>query len=184
MGPGTRRRTRREPAPPPDEAGAMEIAARFLGTRPRTRWEVDRRLRRAGVEESVITATLGRLAELGYLDDAAFARWWADQRDRHRPRGRRLIEAELRQRGVPREVVELFREEHVAPERPPEDEGLPATELERADESLARHLHGRPLPTDAKALQRLGMFLMRRGFDPETARSAIRRAGAETDDEG
>jgi regulatory protein len=164
----------------------MELAARYLGTRPRTRWEVERRLKRAGTEAATVAATLDRLTELGYLDDAAFARWWGDQRDRHRPRGHRLIEAELRQHGVPREVIEAFREEHADPERAPEDEAMPGTELERAQEALAGHLRGRPLPDDRKGQQRIGMFLMRRGFDAETARQAIRVAAAgaeETDDE-
>ena len=160
----------------------MELAARFLATRPRTRWEVERRLRRAGTDEPTVAATLDRLAALGYVDDAAFARWWGEQRDRHRPRGRRLVEAELRQHGVPREVIEAFREEHLDPERAPEDAGLPGSELERAQEALGGHLRGRPIPTDRKALQRVGMFLMRRGFDAETAREAIRAAGFDPTD--
>ena len=166
----------------PDASGAMDVAVRFLGTRPRTRWELERRLRRAGAEDHVIEATMGRLVELGYLDDAAFARWWGEQRDRHNPRGRRMIEAELRQRGVPREVVEGFREQHAAPERAPEDGGLPADEPSRAREALAKHLRGRALPTDRKALQRVGMFLVRRGFDPETVRATLRAAADATDD--
>lgn len=174
---------RREPAEPPNPSAAMEVAVRFLGARPRTRWELERRLRRGGVEEPVIESTLERLAELGYLDDAAFARWWGEQRDRHAPRGRRAIEAELRQHGVPRDVIEDYRDEHAAPERAPEDRSLPANEPQRAREALDRHLRGRPLPTDAKALQRVGMFLMRRGFDPGTVRSTIRAAGADTDDD-
>jgi regulatory protein len=180
-----RRRAPREPRTesPPDTSAALDIAVRFLGTRPRTRWELERRLRRAGVEDAVLETTVGRLAELGYLDDGAFARWWGEQRDRHSPRGRRMIEAELRQRGVPRDVLEGFRDEHAAPERSPEDESLPSSEAERASEALERHLRGRPVPEDRKALQRIGMYLMRRGFDADTVRSAIRAAGAEADDE-
>jgi regulatory protein len=169
---------------PPDASTAMEIAVGFLGTRPRTRWETERRLRRAGAAEAVIAATVERLTELGYLDDAAFARWWGEQRDRHAPRGARMIEAELRQHGVPREVIAEYRVEHQAPERRPEDEVVPASEADRAAAALERHLRGRPLPTDAKALQRLGMFLMRRGFDPDTVRAAIRNAGAGATDDG
>lgn len=161
----------------------MEIAVRFLGTRPRTRWELDRRLRRAGVGDSIAQATLDRLAELGYVDDAAFARWWGEQRDRHAPRGQRLIEAELRRSGVGRDVIEAYREEHASPERAPEDEALPGSEEDRARDALARHLRGRPMPADPKARQRIGMFLVRRGFAPDIVRSALREAGAETDDE-
>jgi regulatory protein len=173
------RRGRRDgPAEPPGREAAMEIAMRFLGARPRTRWELDRRLRRAGAAEAVVESTLDRLAELGYVDDAAFARWWGEQRDRHAPRGRRLIEAELRRSGVPREVIEAYRDEHASPERAPEDQALPGTEADRAREALARHLRGRRLPADPKGLQRIGMFLVRRGFDPDTVRAALRNAGA------
>ena len=176
---GTRRR---EPPEPPDASAAMEIAVRFLGSRPRTRWELERRLRRAGVGESVLEGTLARLAELGYVDDAAFVRWWGEQRDRHAPRGRRMLEAELRQHGVPRDVIEAYRDEHATPERAAEDETLPASEAERADDALGRHLRGRPLPEEPKARQRIGMFLVRRGFDPDTVRGALRRAGTVGDD--
>lgn len=175
------RRARQAPAEPPDAAAALEIAARFVGSRPRTRWEVERRLRRAGVTDEVVTATVDRLADLGYLDDAAFVLWWLDQRDRHSPRGRRMLEVELRQRGVPREVIEEFREAYAAPERALDGEQLPSTDEERARVALERHLRGRPVPTDRRALQRLGAFLTRRGFDPDTVRAAITSAGARPD---
>lgn len=160
----------------------MEIAARFLAARPRTRWELERRLRRGGAEDAQIEATLARLAALGYVDDAGFARWWAEQRDRHSPRGRRLVEAELRQRGVPREVLEELRDSELA-EPALDHDALPASEAERAQIALERHLRGRPLPDDRKALQRIGMFLVRRGFDSETVRSALREA-ANADEAG
>jgi regulatory protein len=158
---------------PPDAATSLEVALRFLGSRPRTERELTDRLRRAGAEDATVEATIDRLRELRYVDDAAFARWWSEQRDRHAPRGRRLIEAELRQRGVPREVIEQLRDEPA--ERLPEDAALPETDDDRAAVALEQHLRGRPMPDDPKALQRLGMFLMRRGFDPETVRRTIRR---------
>jgi regulatory protein len=160
----------------------MEIAAHFLGTRPRTRREVELRLRRAGAADLVITGALKRLEGLGLIDDVAFVRWWAEQRDRHAPRGRRMVEAELRQRGVPREVMEALRGEELA-EPALGAEGMPGSESERAAVALARHLRGRPIPDDPKAVQRLGALLMRRGFDPETVRATLRAAGRrETED--
>lgn len=161
------------PAPePPGPSQALEIAARYLATRPRTAWEVRRRLARTGASDEVIATTLERLGELGLVDDAAFGRWWSEQRDRHSPRGHRMLEAELRTKGVPASVIEALRGEE--PERRPEDAALPGTEEERAAQALASHLRGRPVPADAKGLQRLGMYLMRRGFDPAVARAAIR----------
>ena len=50
-------------------------------------------------------------------------------------------------------ALEEFRATHAAPERATEDQALPANEPERAREALARHLRGRPLPEDAKALR-------------------------------
>jgi regulatory protein len=160
----------------------MEIAARYLATRPRTRWEVQRRLLRAGAEPQVVEQTLERLGERGYVDDVAFVRWWMEQRDRHAPRGRRLVESELRQRGVSREAIESLREEWDQPERGPGADDLPGTDMERAAVALARHLRGRPVPDDPKARQRLGMFLVRRGFDPETVRATVRAAASGVDD--
>jgi len=188
-----RRRTGSETEPPGAEA-TLEIAARFLGTRPRSRWEVERRLRRARASDPTIQGTLDHLASLGLVDDLAFAHWWVEQRDRHAPRGRRLVEAELRQHGIGLGVIELLRDELAALETQAHDSGgvpgaergedmeLPVSEEERAQIALAQHLRGRPLPGDRQALQRLGMFLMRRGFDPDTARSALRAAeDADTD---
>lgn len=169
--------------PAPDADAAMEIAAHFLGTRPRTRWELERRLRKAAAPEQVISATIERLAALGYVDDAAFTRWWAEQRDRHAPRGRRMVESELRQRGVPRDLLESLRGGELA-EPEPDGEALPNSERDRARIALERHLRGRPLPDDRNAVQRIGAFLMRRGFDPETVRATLRDTAAiEIDDE-
>lgn len=177
-----RRRGIGAPQEPPGPEAAMELAARYLATRPRSRWEVERRLRRAGAAPAVIEATLARMAELGFVDDLAFARWWLDQRDRHAPRGRRMLEAELRQHGVEREIIALLREELAAAEDsttwegPLEDRELPQSEDARARVALQQHLRGRPVPDDRRARQRLGMYLVRRGFDPDTARAAINAA--------
>jgi regulatory protein len=169
---GTRtpRRDAAEPRPPPDAEQAFEIAGRFLGTRPRSRWEVEQRLRRSGTSDDVVAVTLARLERIGFVDDVAFARWWVEQRDRHAPRGRVALETELRAKRVPPAVI--------AELRMPEGDDPAVAEDDRADAALERHLRGRPLPDDRKALQRLGMFLVRRGFSPETARAALRRRGA------
>jgi regulatory protein len=169
--PRTSSRAAKEPRLPPDADQAFEIAGRFLGTRPRSRWEVEERLRRADADEVVVRATLERLERIGFVDDLAFARWWVEQRDRHAPRGRVALETELRAKRVPAVIIAAVRD----------DEGPPGglvSDDERADAALERHLKGRPLPEEPKALQRLGMYLVRRGFSPDTARAALRRHAA------
>jgi hypothetical protein len=75
----------------------------------------------------------------------------ASKRDRHAPRGMRMIEAELRQHGVPRDVIEEYRAEHRAPERRPEDAAVPSELRPNVrPTTLARHLRGRPLPDRSK----------------------------------
>jgi regulatory protein len=162
------RRTR-DPRPPPDPEQAFELAGHFLGTRPRSRWEVEQRLRRAGASDEVLELTLARLERIGLVNDPAFAAWWVEQRDRHAPRGRMALETELRAKRVPAAVIEALRVGDLA--------GSPS-ESERARVALERHLRGRPLPDDPRALHRLGMFLVRRGFDPATARAALRQQDA------
>jgi regulatory protein len=118
----------------------------------------------------VVRVTLERLERIGFIDDLAFARWWVEQRDRHAPRGRVALETELRAKRVPPAIIAALRDEGAGQDGP-------VSEDERADAALDRHLKGRPLPEDPKALQRLGMYLVRRGFSPETARAALRRHG-------
>jgi len=145
-----------------------------MGTRPRSAWEVRQRLQRAGAAAGVVTATLTRLTRLGLVDDAAFAAWWIEQRDRHAPRGRAALESELRAKRVAPAAIETALRSTADPNL-----GRAAGEEDRALAALDRHLRGRPLPDDPRALQRLGMFLVRRGFDPATARSVLRRRGAD-----
>jgi len=40
------------------------------------------------------------LLELGLIDDMAFARFWRESRDMHRPQGRWALRQELRRKGI------------------------------------------------------------------------------------
>ena len=123
---------RRRPASPRTARRRWRSPPAILATRPRTRWEVQRRLQRAGADDGVVTATLERLAASGTWTTGPLSAGGLEQRDRHAPRGRRLIEAELRQRGIGREAIEALRESWERPERTPDAQALPATDLERA----------------------------------------------------
>lgn len=93
-----------EPAPDPAEQ-AREICLRLLAVRPRTRAELATALRRGGIADEVAAGVLERYAEVGMIDDAAFARAWVSSRHHGRGLARRALSSELRQRGVAPETV-------------------------------------------------------------------------------
>ncbi|OAT86695.1 regulatory protein RecX [Desulfotomaculum copahuensis] len=85
---------------------ARERACRLLARRARSRQELARRLAMAGFEPPVIGQVLDRLQEAGLLDDLAFARQWVSWRLAEHPLGRTGLDYELRQKGVPAEIIE------------------------------------------------------------------------------
>jgi regulatory protein len=82
------------------QAAAREICLRLLTAAPRTRAQLVTALRNRGVPESVAEEVLGRFAETGLIDDAAFARAWVESRHYSRGLSRRALAGELRERGV------------------------------------------------------------------------------------
>jgi len=131
---------------------ALDQALRFLGQRPRSELEVRRRLARAGVAADTIEATLERLRSLELVDDRGFATYWVEQRQTFRPRGARLLKAELRAHGV---GADLAGEVAGAVQTPHDD-------AYRAAEKRARQLAS----LDANTFRaRLSAHLARRGFD-------------------
>jgi regulatory protein len=80
-------------------------AARLLGYRPRSEYEMKQRLNQHGFDNDTIRAVLARLKEQGLMDDDNFARFWRDNRQSFSPRSQWLIRVELRQKGVPDEII-------------------------------------------------------------------------------
>jgi regulatory protein len=147
---------RRRPAPP-----AIDIALRFLASRPRSEAEVRRRLARAALSAQQIDSVLAQLRRAGLIDDDAFAAYWVDQRRAFRPRGARLLKAELRAHGVAADLAA----QHAASEDD-EDDAC------RAARKKARQL---ATADEATFRTRLAQFLARRGFDWDTITPTVDR---------
>ena len=73
----------------------IDAAAAFLAVRPRSVGETRKRLHQLGYPQGLVDEVLERFAEVGYLDDEAFARAWVESRDRARPRGETALRREL-----------------------------------------------------------------------------------------
>ncbi|MEM1125288.1 MAG: RecX family transcriptional regulator [Bacteroidota bacterium] len=143
---------------------ARARALHFLAHRGRTEEEVRRKLRQVGFGEAVTEQTLDRLRELGYLNDAAYARAYTQARYRSRGYGPRRIRDELRRRGVSAPLI---------------DEAL-AELAEQADPLEAARRHARRRwrrlvhePDAYKRRRKLSDFLVRRGFEYDVIRQLV-----------
>jgi regulatory protein len=139
------------------EEAALQTALRYLAPRPRSEHEVRQRLQRSKHSDEVIEAVLERLRAHALVDDAAFTRYWVEQRQTFRPRGARLLRAELRQHGIRADP---------APGLDPEADAYRAA-VRRARQSaqLDRTTFGK----------RIGQFLARRGFDWDVIAPTVQR---------
>lgn len=148
---------------------AVASALRLLSYRPRSERELRQRLFRGKHRKQAVDAAVARMRELGYLDDAAFARFYAETRQATRPSSQRLLRAELRQRGVEQEAAEDATED--------------ISDGEAAYEAASRRLRALAGLEYEKFRERLGGFLTRRGFSYQVARTTIDRCWAELSQE-
>lgn len=138
---------------------AREKALNYLSYRPRSEAELRSHLLESGFAEATVTAVLDRLREVGLVDDEAFARYWADNRARFRPRGKRMLVQELRQKDVASSTIETTLAEY--------DEVAAAEQV--AAEQARRLAH---LPPD-QFRRRLWDRLIRRGFSPDIIQEVL-----------
>jgi regulatory protein len=143
-------------------AEATQLAGRFLAHRPRTVLEVRQRLLRGGIGAPIAEAAIESLKQQGLLDDQRFADMWVENRQAFHPRSPRMLQAELRRKGVARETAEEAVEHEVTI-----DEAALAAEAGRP------RLH-RYRNHDRQSFDRsLGGFLARRGFSFDAVRKAL-----------
>lgn len=84
---------------------AFQQAMLFLSYRARSEAEIRQNLRKHEIPEPVIEQTLDRLRQDGFANDHQFAQAWVENRSTFRPRSRRMMAMELRQKGLSAEAV-------------------------------------------------------------------------------
>ncbi len=85
---------------------AYQQALLFLSYRARSESEIRQNLRKHEIPDDVIEQTLERLRENQLADDNKFARAWVENRNTFRPRSRRALSVELRQKGLSDEATQ------------------------------------------------------------------------------
>ena len=84
---------------------AFQQAMLFLSYHARSESEIRQNLRKHEVPDEVIEQTLDRLRQDGLANDGQFARAWVENRSVFRPRSRRMMAMELKQKGLNEEAV-------------------------------------------------------------------------------
>jgi len=141
-----------------------ERALGLLAVRQRSRREIQHRLERAGFGPEEVGEELDRLQQVGLIDDEAFARSVVEHSFATRKEGRRVVAGRLISAGIAPDAAKAALDAVVGGEE------------ERADAlaaAKAAKLSG--LPPDA-AYRRLYGMLARRGYAPDVAGRAARRA--------
>lgn len=157
-----------------DDASAAQRtydrALDLLAVRARAARDLARTLVRKGESPRHVEAAVVRLQELGFLDDAAFARQFARAKLAGPGFSRRRLQAELARRGVAREVVDAALADVLADEEVDAD-----AVIDRVAAKKLRTLAGLSREVQRR---RLYAFLARRGYDPDEIRAAMTRFDA------
>lgn len=119
---------------------------------------------RPGASQQNADRVLERLVERGYIDDAAFARYWVENRRQAKGASRRRLEMELRQKGVASQLIA---------------DALGATERSDVDELQKVIAKRRTRYADE---QKLVAYLARQGFAYDDIKAALRRESAQAEE--
>jgi regulatory protein len=136
---------------------ARQYAFLLLSYKARTASELKQRLARKGFSPDIISHTLQRLAELKMVDDAGFARRFAEDRITIGHKGKWRVRGELLKRGVDRQQIDAAMAD--APD-----------ETAAAKEVAAKYVNRNRRLEPAILKRRLYALLARRGFSPDTIR--------------
>jgi len=148
-----------------EEEVAYQKALHFLSYRPRSENEVRGNLRKHNFLDEVILDVIDRMRQNHLVSDLDFARSWVENRSDFRPRGRQTLKLELRQKGITDDVIEAV--------------------LDNLDEEALAYQAAIKQSRKYEQLdwpdfrQKLGAFLVRRGFHYGIAGPIIKKVWAE-----
>lgn len=145
---------------------ALQQAMLFLSYRARSESEIRKNLQKHEISEAVIEQTLEKLRNEGFANDGQFARAWVENRSAFRPRSRRMLALELRQKGL-------------------DDESM-RTALQSVDDEALAYEAAQKRAARYKNLEwkdfrkKLSNFLARRGFSYSVTAPVVARIWNET----
>lgn len=154
---------------------ALHQALLFLSYRARSEHEIRQNLSKHEIPDIVIEETLERLRRDGFANDKNFASAWVENRSTFRPRGRRALAMELRQKGIDDSTIDSALEgiddEALAYEAGQKKAGKLTLSLSKGQEWI-------------EFRKKMSEFLARRGFSYSVIAPIVKRLWSESHAEG
>lgn len=145
----------------------LDKLLRFATLRPRSEKEIKDYFRRKKIHESLHKDLFDRLKHLELVDDQKFALWWVEQRQTFKPKSLRILNNELRIKGIKKETIE---------------EVLSQTEIDEtkiAKELLEKKAYKWKNLSQREAKQKTYEYLAGKGFSWETIRKVVDQTDVE-----
>lgn len=134
----------------------LHKAVSYISRRPRSRKEIEIYLKKKLEKKdyNALDHVLNKLKEDDYINDEKFASWWIKNRISCKPRGQYRLGAELRKKGIDKDIIDEKLSELLTREK----------EIEMARElyKKKRRRYGKDLTLKEK--KRIIDFLFRKGF--------------------
>ena len=146
---------------------AKQIVLSQISVSAKSRHQLSQVLARRSVPADAAEEALDRFTELGYIDDAAFARAWVESRQRSRGLAAPALRRELRDKGIAPDLVDEVLLACVDSDA----ERIAASQL--VDKKLRAMGSGRPVDRDTATRRLVGM-LARKGYNSSVAYSVVR----------
>src|SRR4030042_4348050 len=139
----------------------LDKLLRFATLRPRSESEVRGWMKRKRVHKSLQEGLFNKLKHLELIDDEKFARWWVEQRILFKPKSKRMLNDELRAKGIKKDTIE---------------DVLDRTEIDEVKIAKAllekRKFIWEKLPRP-ESKRKMTEYLIRKGFSWEVIKQAI-----------
>ncbi len=139
-----------------EENKAWQKALRYINYKWRTESEVRNHLLQLDYEPLLVSNIIQRLKKMEFINDQQYATSYIEQRIRHKPRGKKMMEYELKKKGVNSSDIESGLQ-NISQE----------IEFQMAFELLHKRLHRYRDEEWKRAKQKMGLYLQNKGFNME-----------------
>ncbi|EKE04856.1 MAG: hypothetical protein ACD_19C00429G0016 [uncultured bacterium] len=139
----------------------LDKTINFAMVRPRSTKEVKDYFRKKEIDKSIQQTIIDRLIKLELLDDQKFAKWWVEQRLAFRPKSQRIMNYELRMKGIKQNII---------------DEVLENTEIDEvkiAKELIAKKIYKWQKYDEKVRKQKISQYLAGKGFNWDVINSVV-----------